>query len=55
MIDTDWLGVLAEKLVFINMTWYFILGALFAVGGLYGKAVYFVGAGILTIGIILMR
>ena len=45
---------IAERLLIVNLIWYILLTLAFLAAGLYPKALYFLGAGILTIGIMLM-
>jgi len=45
---------LAPKLLIANFTWYALLAICFGIAMQPGKAVYFLGAAILTIGVILM-
>ena len=45
---------LAERLLIANLTWYIILTLVFLAAGVYPKALYFLGAAILTAGIMLM-
>ena len=44
----------AESLLYINLGWYVLLAGAFVVAGIYPKALYFAGAAILTIGVVLM-
>jgi hypothetical protein len=55
MFSPEWLAQFAERLVWVNMSWYFLLALAFMGGGLWGKGVYFLGAGVLTIGVIMMK
>lgn len=44
----------ADRLLYINLGWYALLAVAFALGGNYPKSLYFLGAAILTVGVILM-
>ena len=46
--------LVAERLIWVNLGWYVLLSVAFALGGQYPKALYFLGAAILTVGVILM-
>jgi hypothetical protein len=43
----------ADRLIWVNLAWYLALAAAFCLGHVYHKALYFLGAAILTLGIIL--
>lgn len=45
---------IAENLLYINLGWYVVLAVAFAGAGIYPKALYFAGAAILTVGVVLM-
>lgn len=45
---------IAERLLWINLGWYVVFALLFMAAGIYPKALYFIGAAILTVGIMLM-
>ena len=45
---------LAETALYVNLGWYALLCVLFFMAGNLGKGLYFLGAAILTIGIILV-
>lgn len=45
---------IANGLLWINLTWYIVLALAFGFAGIYPKSIYFAGAAILTIGIIVM-
>lgn len=44
---------IATRLLWANLAWYLLLSAAFYLGGNVPKSVYFLGAAILTVGIIL--
>lgn len=54
MLKGSTVQYIVEKLIWINFGWYVLLAIGFAVAGSYPKALYFLGASILTIGVILM-
>lgn len=45
---------LAETLLYINFAWYVALTLAFGLASVYPKALYFLGAAILTMGVVLM-
>lgn len=51
----EWFAAHADKFVYANLVWYVLLAVMLGLGGHYAKCVYFVGAAILTVGIIMMR
>ena len=51
----EWFAVNAERFVWANLAWYVLLAVMLGLGGHYAKCVYFAGAAILTVGIIMMR
>lgn len=51
----EWFANNAERFVYGNLAWYVVLTVMFTLGGHHGKAVYFLGAATLTVGIIMMR
>jgi hypothetical protein len=51
----NWFADNAESFVYGNLVWYIVLAVMFMAGGHYGKCVYFAGAAVLTVGIIMMR
>ena len=50
-----WFALNADKFVWGNLAWYVLLAVMLGLGGHYAKCVYFVGAAVLTVGIIMMR
>jgi hypothetical protein len=50
-----WFALNADKFVWGNLAWYVLLAVMLGLGGHYAKCVYFAGAAILTVGIIMMR
>ena len=41
--------------MYVNLVWYLLLSVMFALGMHWGKAVYFMGAAVLTVGVIMMK
>ena len=50
-----WFAAHAEEFVYVNLVWYLLLSVMFALGMHWGKAVYFAGAAVLTVGVIMMK
>ena len=50
-----WLAEHAQHLIYINLGWYVLLAVAFGVGGDFGRALYFGGAAVLTVGVIAMK
>ena len=50
-----WFEAHAEEFVYVNLVWYLLLAVMLGLGGHYAKCVYFVGAALLTVGVIMMR
>jgi len=50
-----WFAAHAEEFVYVNPSWYLLLSVMFALGAHWGKAMYFAGAAVLTVGIIMMK
>jgi len=50
-----WFATHAESFVYVNLAWYLLLSVMFALGMHWGKAVYFMGAAVLTVGVIMMK
>ena len=50
-----WFATHAESFVYVNLAWYLLLSVMFALGAHWGKAVYFAGAAVLTVGVIMMK
>lgn len=44
----------ANAALYVNLAWYVILFVLFSAAGNLGKALYFLGATILTVGVIIL-
>lgn len=51
----EWIASHSDQFVYVLWVQYVVLAILLLIGGHYGKAVYFLGAAILTVGIIMMR
>ena len=51
----DWFVKHADHFVYVNLAWYLLLSVMFTLGAHWGKAVYFVGAAVLTVGVIMMK
>lgn len=45
---------IADNLLLINLIWYLILACAFGLAGIYPKTIYFLGAAVLTIGVVMM-
>lgn len=50
-----WLAANALKLLYGNIAWYVLLALAFASGGDLGRTLYFAGAAILTVGVLLIK
>jgi hypothetical protein len=45
---------IADNLLLANLVWYIVLASAFGMAGIYPKALYFMGAAVLTIGVVMM-
>ncbi len=45
---------IADNLLLANLVWYVVLACAFGLAGMYPKAIYFLGAAVLTIGVVMM-
>lgn len=50
-----WLAANAKQLVYVNLGWYVLLALAFISGGDIGRTLYFAGAAILTMGVLLIK
>lgn len=50
-----WFAIHAEEFVYGNLVWYLLLSVMFALGAHWGKEVYFAGAAVLKVGVIMMK
>lgn len=44
----------ADNLLLINLIWYIALACAFGLAGSYPKSIYFLGAAVLTVGVVMM-
>lgn len=49
-----WLAENATRLLYVNLGWYALLAVAFLAAGSVPKFLYFLGAAILTVGVLLM-
>jgi hypothetical protein len=45
---------IADNLLLANLVWYLVLACAFGMAGAYPKSIYFLGAAVLTVGVVMM-
>lgn len=50
----DKVKAIADNLLIANLIWYIVLACAFGMAGMYPKSLYFIGAAVLTIGVVMM-